>query len=109
MLVHHPFDDPSGGPDMSAGGKLVRFGSKEFRNAARNTARRTVDDLAANGRKVVIVEPLPLAPGALNPLTCLSQAKFVDECRYVAASVTPIERFYRSLANGTTVFTLDLD
>ncbi len=109
VLVHHPFDDPAGGPDMSADGKLIHFGTKEFRNAVRTTARRTVDELAANGRKIVIIEPLPLAPGPFNPLTCLSQAKFVDDCRYVAASLTPIERFYRSLANGTTVFTLDLD
>ena len=100
VLVHHPFDDPAGGPDMSADGKLIHFGTEDSLRAVRTAARRSVDELQANGRKIVILEPLPLAPGAFNPLTCLSQAKFVDDCRYVAASTTPIERFYRSLTNG---------
>jgi hypothetical protein len=39
----------------------------------------------------------------------LSDAKYVDDCRYVAASTTPNEKYYRALANGKDVFTLDLD
>ena len=109
VLVHHPFDETAGGSDMRADGKLIHFGTKEFRDAIRTASQRTVDDLAADGRKIVIIEPLPLAPYAFNPLTCLSQAKFVDDCRYVASLPTPIERFYRSLADGAGIFTLDLD
>jgi peptidoglycan/LPS O-acetylase OafA/YrhL len=109
VLLHHPFDDPGGGPDMRANGKLIHFGTEEFSAAIRTASQRTIAALQANGRKIVIIEPLPLAPHGFNPLTCLSQAKFVDDCRYVAASPTPIERFYRSLADGSSTFTLDLD
>ena len=45
----------------------------------------------------------------MNPMTCLSKATYLDDCRYVASKTTPIEKYYRSLADGTNVFTLDLD
>ena len=58
----------------------------------------------------MILEPLPIAPGTFDPFTCLSQAKYLDACRYVAtARATRLEQFYRSIANGTDVYTLDLD
>ena len=109
VLMHHPFDDPSVRTNMRANGKLIHPGTSEFERDARFASRESIKQLAAKHRKIVILEPLPLAPPDFDPLTCLSQAKFLEECRYVAAQPTPIELYYRSLANGTNVFTLDLD
>jgi hypothetical protein len=110
VLVHHPFDDPNGAPDMRAAGKLIHPGTPTFEKAIRVAARQTIEQLRKVGRKIVILEPLPLAPAGFNPLTCLSQAKYVDDCRYVAsATPTPLESYYRSIGNGTDIFTLDLD
>ena len=109
VLVHRTFDDPGGDIEMEANGTSIRPGTRDYRDAVRRASRDTVDQLAAHGRKVVIVEPLPLAPDEFNPTNCLSDAEFVDDCRYVAAATTPLEEYYRSLANGIDVFTLDLD
>ena len=36
--------------------------------------------------------------------------KYLDACRYVSSTApTPLEASYRSLANGTDVYSLDLD
>jgi peptidoglycan/LPS O-acetylase OafA/YrhL len=109
VLVHHPFDDAGGAPDMRADGTLIHPGTAAFGAAVRNAARATIEQLETDGRKIVIYEPTPLAPQGFHPLTCLTQKKFLDDCRYVASPPTPIERFYRSVANGETVFTQDLD
>jgi hypothetical protein len=109
VLLHRTFDDPGGDVELDLDGKVLRPGSAAYTDAVRSMARDTIDELATNGRKVVVVEPLPLSPNAFNPTNCLSEAKFVDDCRYVAAATTPNERYYRSLANGDDVFTLDLD
>jgi hypothetical protein len=109
VLVHHPFDDRGVGPDMRANGALIHPGTPAFASAVRAAARTTVDKLESGNRKIVIFEPLPLAPATFNPLTCLSAKKFLDDCRYVASPTSPVERFYRSLANGSNVFTLNLD
>jgi peptidoglycan/LPS O-acetylase OafA/YrhL len=109
VLAHRSFDDPRGGADMRANGVLIRPGAKGFGRRVRAAARDSVNALAVGGRKVVILEPLPIAPAVLNPITCLSESKYLDDCRYAATPTTPMEKFYRSLADGTDVFTLDLD
>ena len=60
----------------------------------------TVDSLAklrATGSKVVMLEPIPVAP--FNPIDCLSQSKYLEGCRYVA-NTTPVSLAtdYRELA-----------
>jgi hypothetical protein len=109
VLVHRTFDDPGGDVELETNGRKIDPGTADYRDAVRRESRATVDELATNGRKVVIVEPLPLAPDEFSPTNCLSDAKFVEDCRYVAATTTPLERYYRSIANGADVFTVDLD
>jgi len=109
VLVHRTFDDPGGEVELEASGKPLHPGTPGYRDAVRRVARETVNELAADGRKVVIIEPPPLAADEFNPANCLSEAEFVDDCRYVAAKTTPLEEYYRSIANGSDVFTLDLD
>jgi hypothetical protein len=109
VLAHHAFDDAKGGSDMRASGELIHPGKKGFARRVRAAARDSVKALAVDGRKVVILEPLPVAPAVFNPMTCLSKSKYLDDCRYAASPTSPTEKYYRSLANGSNVYTLDLD
>jgi peptidoglycan/LPS O-acetylase OafA/YrhL len=111
VLIHRPIDDTTTPnrvrlPDN----EIVLANRKASEAALRSVTNHTLDELRKAGRKIVIVEPLPLAPSTFNPLTCLSQAEYLDGCRYVAtARPSRIEQYYRSLANGTDLYTLDLD
>jgi hypothetical protein len=90
------------------GGSRIQLGTAQYEKSLRDMAADSLAQLRRAGRKIVIIEPTPVAP--TNPLHCLSRAKGLDQCRYVAnLEPTPLERYYRSLANGTDVFTLDLD
>jgi hypothetical protein len=73
------------------------------------TTKRSVSALRANGRKVLMVEPIPVAPS--DPLTCLSKAKVLEECRYIADDNAEIvEHDYRQIAsNVDRAWSLDLD
>jgi peptidoglycan/LPS O-acetylase OafA/YrhL len=76
------------------------------------TERTTTDSLAAelaNAGKVILIEPVPNA--SVDELSCLSQARVVEQCRFVANSQpTTIETLYRKLdrENGQ-VWSLDMD
>jgi peptidoglycan/LPS O-acetylase OafA/YrhL len=73
------------------------------------TTKRSVDALRAEGRKVLMIEPIPVAPS--DPLTCLSKAKVLEECRYVAGdNADIIQRDYRRIAGAVDrAWSLDLD
>jgi hypothetical protein len=111
VLAHRTLDDlitPSavGFPD----GKVIRGDKHAFKAEIRAATDHTIDELRADGRKIVIVEPMPTAPGAFNPFTCLSKAKYLDECRYIATPrPTSLEKYFRSIANGRDVYSIDLD
>jgi hypothetical protein len=72
----------------------------------------TVDSLAelrASSAQVVLVEPIPLA--GIDPRECLSTAKVLEECRYVARPPAGIaEKLYRRLAESDDgVYSMNLD
>jgi peptidoglycan/LPS O-acetylase OafA/YrhL len=47
----------------------------------------SLDELTANGRSVVVIEPMPRHPdNEFNPLTCLGTAKVLEDCRYLAVT-----------------------
>jgi len=78
------------------------------------TEKTTTDSLRAelaNAGKVVLVEPVPFKPTDPDPLSCLSQAHVVEECRFVAKpQPTTLETLYRKLDAGSTrVWSLDMD
>jgi len=70
-----------------------------------------VTELRADGRKVVLVEPIPVTSDEQNPLTCLSAAEAVEECRFVTRlRPTPEEQVMRELdEQDDGVWSLDLD
>ncbi len=111
VLVHHPFDASNEFDAISdANGQVVTTKSPSFERDLRSAAKATIGSLAAPGRKIVIFEPLPLAPATFNPLSCLSQAKYLEQCRYVASDhPTRLERYFRSLGDGRNIFAVDLD
>ncbi|MEM7273460.1 MAG: acyltransferase family protein [Actinomycetota bacterium] len=69
---------------------------------------RTVELVAAEGRRIVIVEPVPRA--SFNVLDCLSGARVVIDCAFAVDPGPPSEQIYRDLAAAEqTVTTVDLD
>jgi hypothetical protein len=73
------------------------------------TTRRSLSALRADGRKVLMIEPIPVAPS--DPLACLSKSKVLEQCSYVATKNGDfIERDFRQLADhDDRAWSLDLD
>ncbi len=71
--------------------------------------RESIADMKAPGRRIVLIDPTPQA--GRDPMKCLAQAKFVEECRVVASRQhTPLELYYRRLAaRDKAVVDMDLD
>lgn len=111
VVVHRSDDDPINREDIRrADGQVVKYGSRDFEPTLAEATRRSVDLLRAQGRRVIIIEPMPLAPGTYDPLGCLSSAKFLEDCRYVATErPTPEEQLDRSLADQRTVWSFNID
>lgn len=112
VLAERPIDDPNNPSPVlvrSDEGSLVEYGTKEFNDVLREVSDATLDELRDAGRKVVVIEPLPMTPKAFDPLACISQARYLDECRFVAsAGPTPFERYLRSIA-GADLWSFDFD
>lgn len=111
-LVHRSYDDPANRVnliDVDAG--RLESGSDEATAAVRKRITELVDDLRVDGRLVVMIEPVPVAPRDQDPLTCLSGAEFVEPCRFVTHTApTPEERIMRQVADADAgVWSLDLD
>ena len=75
------------------------------------TTTDSLAQLAAENRSIVIVEPIPNAGKGTDPVTCLSSAVVVEECRYVvSASPSPLEQTYRRIdRENNQVWSVDLD
>ncbi len=86
-------------------------GSEAYLESIRARTDATIQLLRSAGRKVVIIEPIPVAPLGVNPLLCLSKATYLDECRFVSSTLpTPVERIYREEAKKDPgVWSLDID
>ncbi len=110
VLVHRTLDDALTPSVVEfADGERLRSDERGFHGELFRSVDRTIDLLRADDRKIVMVEPMPNS-AELDPFTCLSKATFLDECRYVAfAGPTPLERYYRTIANGNDLFSIDLD
>jgi peptidoglycan/LPS O-acetylase OafA/YrhL len=112
ILVHAPLDK-SGvkglflrGPD----GQLT-LGTSRAERAIETGADQTIARLRRAGRNVVIMEPIPQWPRKSNPLSCLSKAKYLEECRFVTeAKPAALELHYRALRRADShVWSVDID
>jgi hypothetical protein len=112
VLAHRTFDDPASPVRIldDDRGELA-IGSAGGLSRIRERALGTLRPFSEAGRVSIIIEPLPVAPKAEDPLRCLSAATYVDECRFVAQTgPTPVEKVYREIAEADPrVWTLDLD
>ena len=110
VVVDRGLDDPQNFVSVqSTNGRQVAHGSPGYEDALTSGSRQALQRLRRSGRKILIIEPIPLAPLAVDPLSCLSAAKYLEDCRYVAsAAATPLVRWYRSEANGTSLWSMDL-
>src|SRR5262249_23389344 len=105
------YDDPSlypfpgFGPDRRpAIPSLAAFSRLLFR-----TTLQSVKALRADGRDLVIIEPIPRASS--DPTGCLKTARVVEDCRYVVRNrPTRLEMLYRRLAGRShRVWSADFD
>lgn len=73
------------------------------------TTEATLDELVAQGRKIVILEPVPNPPDNRDMVDCLSGARRIGECAFTAAA-DPYEPIYRYEAiRRSEVASIDLD
>jgi peptidoglycan/LPS O-acetylase OafA/YrhL len=112
VASHRPYDDPAEEPlTMSGPDGVVKSDTNQFMAMIRAATSQTVQHLEDGHRKIVMLEPIPVASPSDDPLACLSKAKYLDECRYVANTApTPEEKMERDVAaNDDNVWSLDLD
>jgi hypothetical protein len=111
VLVHQAYDDAVVSREMIAvGGKHIKPGEADYEPDLASASRASLDAIRKPGRKVVIIEPIPMAPLSYDPLSCISSGGPLTKCDYHAGkSPTPLESFYRSVANGTSLVTINAD
>jgi peptidoglycan/LPS O-acetylase OafA/YrhL len=110
VLAHRPMDGPLGEIAMlGSDDTRAERGTPEQTALVAGHAAETVRRLRTDGRRVLIIEPAPIAP--FDPVACLSDATYLDECRYVATlQPSPIERAYRNLDDlDEGVWSMDID
>ncbi len=109
VLVDRSFDDQiSPIPFVGPGGEVLRTTSENYERVLADESSRTVQQLRDAGRKVVMIEPVTVAP--FDTINCLSGAATLEACRFVAnLEPTELERAYRRLADGKRVFSIDID
>jgi peptidoglycan/LPS O-acetylase OafA/YrhL len=111
ILAHRTVDDPLNPLVLSdaPGHELTKSSQRE--QALRSSITALVHDLRARHSKVVLIEPVPVSKREDDPEKCLSKAKFLEQCRYVATvGPTGEEKIYRDLAAADAgVVSVDLD
>jgi peptidoglycan/LPS O-acetylase OafA/YrhL len=112
LLVHRAIDDPaSPTPIVDTQVGPLPLGTPTSIATFEERAEATTSELGADGRKVVILEPVPVSGPKEDQVQCLSSATYLDECRFVShLTPTPIEQVYRRIADRDSgVVTVDLD
>lgn len=112
VLVNAPLDhEGKHGLHLRGPTGPLEIGSRAAERAIDTTTDEAVARYRKDGRDVVLIEPIPQAPQGYDPLACLSKARYLDECRFVAsAKPSPVARHYRELAHTKErVFDLDIN
>ncbi|MEO6469976.1 MAG: acyltransferase family protein [Acidimicrobiia bacterium] len=111
VLMDRTFEDPNSRAALTIDDRRIEPGSAEFVPLVRRATMQSLKTLRRDGRRIVMIEPTPFSPKKPSPNVCLSTAKTVDECRFVASpGPMGVERMYREVADeGDDVWALDLD
>ncbi|MCB0987781.1 MAG: acyltransferase [Microthrixaceae bacterium] len=110
FLAHLPADDPNQPSKMRDRDAGVVGGASLNRHLERRV-RSLVERLVADGRKVVLFEPLPVARTEDDPFACLDRGGRLKDCRFTASHPpTAEDRVFRQLdAESSSVVSLDMD
>jgi peptidoglycan/LPS O-acetylase OafA/YrhL len=101
VAISQGYEDPVLGlePLLDERGRIDRRGAKVANPWLETTTRRSLAALRPYSRKILIIEPIPIAGFRFYPVRCLSQAKVLEQCRYVVKlGPDRLELFYRQLA-----------
>ncbi len=110
VVVDRPIDDSANAAAIISPKGTFQPDAPGFEAALDSSSRVSLNLLSSGGRKIVIVEPIPIATTQDDPLNCLSSASSVDNCIYQAnAQPTPLEQFYRQAVVPNQVWSLDFD
>jgi peptidoglycan/LPS O-acetylase OafA/YrhL len=94
----------------NAQGQILDRRSSGYYADIETATTRSIAAMSAGGRrKIVLLEPIPVT--RFNPLDCLSKAKYLEQCRYVAsAEPDRLDLFFRQLAKRDhNVWSIDLN
>ncbi len=110
FVADRPIDDPAYPTAVFTSGASFKPTAPGFLPAFQRATTQSLVRLEKPGRKIVIIQPIPIARVKDDPLECLSSATSVDQCIYQAnAAPTAVERLYDRDARPGVVSTLDLD
>ena len=110
ILAHQAFDDPLRGlPFVGPDGRGAYPATPQLEPLLTEVSSAALAELRRPGREILILEPIPDPPPALDPLSCLSTGRPPGECSYAAGAPTPLEEFYRRQAKRPGISSLDLD
>jgi peptidoglycan/LPS O-acetylase OafA/YrhL len=112
VVMNQSYEEPAyGSPYLGPDRQQLPNGSPEYNAWLQQTTVEAVNQLRADGRKVVILEPVPRAPDRMDTLACLSTATVVEQCRYIASTEpSTLEKLYRTVdKQDDNVWSLDLD
>ncbi len=109
VLAERAFDAPGNVLSLPVRGKTLLATTAPAERALATTSRNDVQLLHRAGRKIVILQPTPLAPAIdFNQLGCLSNGSTDCSFRFNPAP-TSLEHAFTLLANNRDVFTIDLN
>jgi peptidoglycan/LPS O-acetylase OafA/YrhL len=113
VVANQPWDDPTSVRQIQDEERgAVEVGTSAFLDVVRTRTSEAVRALRADDRRVVMLEPVPLSSDKDDPLACLSEARFLEECRFVSRMApTGVETTYREIASEQpdAVISVDLD
>ncbi len=106
VVIQRAIDDPDRKMEFVGDGPELQGLSQA--ELVERTANASLAAFRRAGVPVAIVESIPVTGEDKNPLTCLSTADRLEQCRYVAQlGVTPVERIYRSAGSGISSVNID--
>jgi peptidoglycan/LPS O-acetylase OafA/YrhL len=111
VVAQRPIDDPADPVPMVTPEGELEPSDEAYDPTIEELVRLTVDNhMRAPGRRIVIIEPIPVALPEDDPLICLSGTEDIETCAYEAnAEPTPIEGVFRSLDEEPDTWSIDLD
>ena len=108
IMFNDGYDDPNFPRPVRYASDAEGIGEQS--DAIRRTAIRTVEALLRDGRRVVLLEPLPKSE-SIDPTVCLSGATMTNECNFESSvGAKPTETIDRFLdLQSPNVFSIDID